>query len=147
MKNKNVKNYSKSLGGAILSILIGLVIGIPLIVFGNKLDVGWMLIVGLVVIILGVAGALAVFTVFRDKARKKCSECGKSMKGAEYTWQLDHYKESGRDGEVYITYYYDVHAFCPHCGKEKHFTHSFACKDNSNPDVGIRNYLNNLYRK
>ena len=99
----------------------------------------------IIIWIVGFMIALLWYLAFLDKARSTCSSCGKSLKGGEYSWQMqeaeDHYDNEGKH---YVKYKYDVNCTCPHCGANKEFVDKFQCKGSENPDVHMRKYLKKI---
>lgn len=100
----------------------------------------------IIIWIVGASIALSWFFAFKNKARSTCSSCGKSLKGGEYSWQMqeseDHYDNQGN---LRVEYKYDVNCTCPHCGANKEFVEKFQCKGSENPDVHMRKYLRNIF--
>lgn len=103
-------------------------------------------IAAVIIWIVGGIIALLWFSAFRNKARSTCSSCGKSLKGGEYSWQMqeaeDYYDNQGKH---FVDYKYDVNCTCPHCGANKEFVDKFRCKGSENPDVYVRKYLRNIF--
>lgn len=138
MKNKNLKNYLKTLiffaMAAVGAIIIFIGLGGGLIV----LD-----IIGIA--LMSVGAVLGVLSM--NKARMTCSKCGESMKGASWRYQTvsAEQKYNEQSQTTYNIYTFEVTAKCPHCGELKSFRTKRQLKTTENPQLRMDNYMRNLY--
>ena len=137
----------------LIGIILGIVVGVGLIGSG-----GWILynvdsesngiftIIGLLLLLFGLVTPVTFYLFGRDKARSHCSKCGASLVGGEYSWQLQEFENRHTQNGNFIDYKYDINCTCPKCGENKNFVAKISCKENANPQVSIRKYLNSIFK-
>ncbi len=129
------------------TLLISLILGIPCVVGGNILSkkgdeycvLSWVIYFLLICIVA------TLFSVTHDKLKSICDSCHKSLKGGEYTYEIEEAKDYNYKGKHRVNYKYLVNCTCPNCGANKEFTIIIGCKASENPDVKFRKTIKKYY--
>lgn len=130
------------------TLLISLILGIPCVVVGNVLSKKGdeYSVLSLVIYFLLICIVGALFLVTHDKLKTICDSCHKSLKGCEYTYEMEEAEDYvDKNGKHKASYKYLVNCTCPYCGANKEFTIRIGCKASENPDVIFRKTIKKYY--